>query len=152
MPAEGVAEVTRTTYEVVAKRWKHGWELHIDSVGVTQSRTLLDAESMVRDYVAMLLDVPEDSFELKVTPEIGAGVDGELIGLRDADQELEAAKERAIAQRRKVARRLDSLGLSGREIAAVLKVSPQRVSQLLGKGKGKAAAPKSRNAGRASRA
>ncbi|MEU0118559.1 hypothetical protein ABZ137_33970 [Streptomyces bobili] len=126
-------EVTRMTYGTVAKRWKHGWELHIEGVGVTQSRTLLDAEPMVRDYVALLLDVPEDSFDVKVTPEIGAGVDGELVGLRDADQAAEAAQERAAAQRRKVARRLDSLGLSGREIAAVLKVSPQRVSQLLGK-------------------
>jgi hypothetical protein len=126
-------EMTATTYETIAKRWKHGWELHIEGVGVTQSRTLLDAEPMVRDYVALLLDVPEDSFDVKVTPEIGAGVDGELIGLREADLEAEAAQERAAVQRRKVAHRLDSLGLSGREIAAVLKVSPQRVSQLLGK-------------------
>ena len=98
--------MTRMTYETVAKRWKHGWELHIEGVGVTQSRTLLDAEPMVRDYVALLLDVPEDSFGVKVTSEIGAGVDGELVGLRNADQEAEAAQERAAAQRRKVARRV----------------------------------------------
>ena len=32
-----------STYTVRAKRWKHGWELHIDGVGVTQSRNLADA-------------------------------------------------------------------------------------------------------------
>ena len=36
------------TYQVRAKRWEHGWELHIEGVGVTQSRTLWDAEDMAR--------------------------------------------------------------------------------------------------------
>jgi hypothetical protein len=44
------------TYNVTAKRWKHGWELHIDGVGVTQSRTLDTAEQMVRDYIETLTD------------------------------------------------------------------------------------------------
>ena len=39
----------KTTRNVTAKRWKHGWELHIDGVGVTQSRTLDTAGQMVRD-------------------------------------------------------------------------------------------------------
>jgi hypothetical protein len=34
---------------VCAKRWKRGWELHIDGIGVTQSRNLSGAEQMVRD-------------------------------------------------------------------------------------------------------
>jgi hypothetical protein len=43
-----------STYTVRAKRWKHGWELHIDGVGVTQSRNLDGAEKMVRDYIETL--------------------------------------------------------------------------------------------------
>lgn len=39
------------TYQVIAKRWERGWELHIDGMGVTQSRTVKDAEDMVRDYL-----------------------------------------------------------------------------------------------------
>lgn len=69
-PSE-VDEVTRTVYEVTAKRWSGGWELHIADVGVTQSRTLDDAEAMVRDYIAVDLDVPEDSFDMVITPELG---------------------------------------------------------------------------------
>jgi DNA-directed RNA polymerase specialized sigma24 family protein len=130
-----MAEVTdKTTYKVTAKRWKHGWELHIDDIGVTQSRTLLDADAMVRDYVAMLLDIPETSFDVEVAPEIGAGVDGEIVSLYEADRAAKRAQERAAEKRRSVAQRLKVLGLSGREIAAVLKISPQRVSQLLDKG------------------
>jgi hypothetical protein len=45
-----------STYNVRAKRWKHGWELHIDGVGVTQSRILDGAEQMVRDYIETLTD------------------------------------------------------------------------------------------------
>jgi predicted XRE-type DNA-binding protein len=123
----------RPTYAVTARRWKHGWELHIDGVGVSQSKTLLDAESMVRDYIAIVLDVPEDSFDVSVTPEIGAGIDGEILDLERADRLAEEAVGRAAKQRVHVAARLSAAGLSGREIAKVLKVTPQRVSQLLGK-------------------
>jgi hypothetical protein len=45
-----------STYTVRAKRWKHGWELHVDGVGVTQSRNLDGAEQMVRDYIETLTD------------------------------------------------------------------------------------------------
>ncbi|MEU4683059.1 hypothetical protein [Streptomyces xinghaiensis] len=48
----------RKAYEVVAKRWKRGWELHVAGAGVTQSRNLLDAEGMVRDHVAALTGAP----------------------------------------------------------------------------------------------
>ena len=43
-----------STYTVRAKRWKHGWEMHVDGIGVTQSRNLDGAEQMVRDYVETL--------------------------------------------------------------------------------------------------
>jgi hypothetical protein len=45
-----------STYRVRAKRWKHGWELHIAGVGVTQSRNLDGAEQMVRDYIDTLTE------------------------------------------------------------------------------------------------
>ncbi|HET6634509.1 MAG TPA: hypothetical protein VFH77_05725 [Streptomyces sp.] len=115
-----------------ARRWKRGWELHVEGVGVTQSRRLTDAELMVRDYVTAVTDTAPDSFDVEITPEIGAGVDAELVAMRAADREAATAQEQAAALRRRVAGRLDALGLSGREIAAVLMVSPQRVSQLLG--------------------
>jgi len=59
-----------TTYYLCAKRWEHGWE-HIEGVGITQSRTLRDAEDMARDLISRREDLPEDAFTLTVTPEIG---------------------------------------------------------------------------------
>lgn len=67
VPAGRVAPVK--TYSVRARPWEHGWELHIDGLGVTQSRTLRDAGMMARDYIALDLDVPEDSFDVDVSPE-----------------------------------------------------------------------------------
>jgi DNA-directed RNA polymerase specialized sigma subunit len=45
------------------------------------------------------------------------------------------AVRQAAEQTRTVARQLKARGLSGRDIAAILKVSPQRVSQLLNQSK-----------------
>jgi len=41
------------TYKVTAKAWEHGWELHIEGVGVTQSEGVEDAEATVRDYLEL---------------------------------------------------------------------------------------------------
>ncbi len=118
------------TYQVRAKRWEHGWELHIEGVGVTQSRTLWDAEDMARDLIARR-DLPGDGFTVRITPEIGGGLDEETRAAREAVSAADQAQRLAAAQSRATARRLRQAGLSGRDIAKVLNVSPQRVSQLL---------------------
>ena len=38
-------------------RWEHGWELHVDDVGVTQCATLDQADRQVRDYICTALDL-----------------------------------------------------------------------------------------------
>jgi len=119
------------TYRVRAKRWEHGWELHIENVGVTQSRTLWDAEDMARDLIGRREDVPRDAFTVTITPEIGGGLDEESRAAREAVSAADQAQRQAAAQSRATARRLRQAGLSGRDIAKVLNVSPQRVSQLL---------------------
>ena len=119
------------TYKVGAKRWARGWELHIEGLGVTQSHTLRDAEVMARDYIELDTGEPAGSFAVEITPEIGGGLDGEVKAARAAVAEADAAQRQAAARSRDTARRLRGAGLTGRDIAAVLQVSPQRVSQLL---------------------
>lgn len=121
-----------TTYEVTAKRWAHGWELHVAGVGVTQSRTLLTAEGMVRDYVALNLDLDDtDGFEVHVVPELDGNLATEAEAAREAIRQAEKAQIDAATRSREVAKRLKASGLSGADIAAVMKVSTQRVSQLV---------------------
>jgi DNA-directed RNA polymerase specialized sigma24 family protein len=120
-----------TTYTVRAKRWKHGWELHIDGVGVTQSRNLDGAEQMVRDYIETLTDGDMSDDTVVIHPEIGGGLDEAAQAARQALAEAEQALRAAAARSRQIAHRLKLEGLSGRDIAAILHVSAQRVSQLL---------------------
>jgi hypothetical protein len=120
-----------TIYNVTARRWKRGWELHIDGVGVTQARGLGEAESMVRDYIESLTGQDVSGSTIVITPEVGGGLDEEARAARDAVAAADRATREAAARSRKVARDLKSAGLSGRDIAAVLRISAQRVSQLL---------------------
>lgn len=117
------------TYQVTAKRWAHGWELHIADVGVTQSRTLREAEMMVRDYLR--LDGVTGDYDVRITPEVGDGLDEATRAARRAVKEAARSQARAAAMSRDAARRLKAKGLTGRDVAAVLGVSEQRVSQLL---------------------
>jgi DNA-binding CsgD family transcriptional regulator len=120
-----------TTYTVRAKRWRRGWELHIDGIGVTQSRSLNEAEAMARDYIALDTGAAPDSFRVEIVPEVGEGLDEATAAARRAVAEAEKAQLAAASQSREIAAKLSRVGLSGREIAVVLHLSPQRVSQLL---------------------
>jgi DNA-directed RNA polymerase specialized sigma subunit len=120
-----------STYNVRARRWKHGWELHIDGIGVTQSRNLAGAEQMVRDYIETLTGRGTDDDAVIIKPEVGGGLDQEAEAAREAISEAEHALRAAAARSRQVAKQLSQEGLSGKDIAAILHVSAQRVSQLL---------------------
>ncbi|MGQ0575999.1 MAG: hypothetical protein ACT4RN_17590 [Pseudonocardia sp.] len=124
-------------FVVAARRWARGWELHIvdehgAEVGVTQSRSLAGAEVMVRDYLALDHDADPDSFVVQVRADLDDDLVARVTAAREATQRAEQAQRDAAEQTRAVARALRDAGLSGADIAAVLGVSPQRVSQLLG--------------------
>lgn len=121
-----------TTYTVRAKRWAHGWELHIADVGVTQSRSLAEAEQIVRDYIETLTDHDTAGDRVAITPEVGGGLDEATRAAREAVIAADRARRDAAVRLRQVARTLrHEAGLSGRDIASILHVSAQRVSQLL---------------------
>jgi hypothetical protein len=120
-----------STYSVHARRWAHGWELHIDGIGVTQSRNLDGAEQMVRDYIESLTGRDASGDVVMIKPEVGDGLDEATQAAREAVTAADRAVREAAAQSRKAAHDLKDAGLSGRDIAAILRVSAQRVSQLL---------------------
>lgn len=126
--AEGVVAVT---YQVLARRWPLGWELHIEGIGVTQSRTLATAEKAVRSFLAMDDIADADTAEVVITPELDGNLASEAEAAREATRRAERARDDAAAQTRKVAHDLKAAGMSGADVAVVLGVSPQRVSQLM---------------------
>jgi DNA-directed RNA polymerase specialized sigma subunit len=120
------------TYTVDAKRWEHGWELHVEGVGVTQSKSLHSAASVAREYIRLAEDISDEStIDVEIRPQIDNALGQEVIAARKAVQELGERQREVAALSRAAARDLAESGLSGADIAVVLDVSPQRVSQLL---------------------
>lgn len=126
-------------YTVTARRWTHGWELHIadeggDEIGVTQSRTLATAERMVRDYIALDLDLDDEgaaALEVELRPELEGDLGSRAARARVRVREAERIQREAAETQREIARELKKGGLSGADVATVLGVSTQRVSQLV---------------------
>jgi DNA-directed RNA polymerase specialized sigma subunit len=119
-------------YTVDAKRWEHGWELHVEGVGVTQSKSLHSAASVAREYISLAEDISDEStIDVEIRPQIDNALGQEVIAARKAVEELGERQREVAALSRAAARDLAESGLSGADIAVVLDVSPQRVSQLL---------------------
>jgi hypothetical protein len=119
-----------TTYVVRAKRWEHGWELHIDGIGVTQSRTLDTAERMVRDYIESLTGNNTTGDQVEIRPDLG-GLENKAASVREWVERIQRETQESAAASRALARDLRAAGLSVSDTAAILGVSRGRVSQLV---------------------
>lgn len=119
------------SYNVTAVHWKHGWELHIEDVGVTQSHTLDGAPSMVRDYLELDGRSDAQTAVLHIAPQL----DDVQVAVDEAKQLTEDAvrfQGVAAAKRREVVAALRARGLSVADTASVMGVSKGRISQLTG--------------------
>jgi predicted RNase H-like HicB family nuclease len=133
---------SRTTYVVEAVRSGRWWAIRVPELpGVfSQARTLPEARAMVADAIALVLDVPSDSFDVDLHAFISASEDGrgresvaamvEAVAARKEAAER-AASEAATAMRR-AATRLADTGMTLRDAGELLGVSYQRIQQLVG--------------------
>ena len=120
------------TYRVDARRWEHGWELHVEGVGVTQSKSLHSAARIAREYISLVQSISDEStIDVEILPKIDDALGKEVIAARKAVHEIAERQREVAALWRAAAKDLAGSGLSGADIAVVLDVSPQRVSQLL---------------------
>lgn len=119
-----------STYTARAVRWEHGWEIHVDRVGVTQCRRLADAERMARDLVATMLGGESEDYIVTVRPDLG-GLENEVNEVRSRNARVLSETREAAAASRKVAHELREAGLSISDTATVLGVSRGRASQLV---------------------
>ncbi len=120
-----------TAYTAIAAREGRWWVLTIEDIGVTQSRTLADAPAQAADMVGATLDVDPKTITVTVVPDLDANILAEADEARRAIDALVALQTTVAERSRKSARQLHDAGLTGQDIATVLNVSPQRVSQLL---------------------
>lgn len=119
------------TYRVIARRSPSGWTLHVGDLGTTSTRSLATAEKDARTHI--LATSGRDEVIVHVQPKLDLRL-GEVVS---EAQRLSAERARvdaqASAKSREAANELRSAGLSNVDIAHVLGVSEQRVSQLFGK-------------------
>jgi hypothetical protein len=117
------------TYTVAARRWKHGWELHIDGIGVTQSKTLATAASMVRDYIESLTDQDVTTAEIVIVPELDE-LGERVANVKEQVAAAEAQRQAAVKAFAKVTEDLRRAGLSAADCAFVLGKSRGRIAQI----------------------
>jgi len=117
------------TYEIKAVRSGKWWALSVPEIkGVySQARSLSEARSMAREAIALMLDIPEDSFDVELTIEPWADEIRELNAVRAEQQELE---ERLDALRLELLEQFKAGGVSTRDAGEALGLSHQRISQL----------------------
>lgn len=123
------------TYRVTATRDGDWWSLVAHDVQgrevASQSRRLDQADAAIREAIALVLDVEHDAFDVDISPD--------LRHVDVSDDTLEALEfRRALNQLSDQARRrtpaavaeLRAAGLTVRDVAQLLGLTPSRVSQI----------------------
>ena len=124
--------VAMKTYHVRVERGDRWWIVSIPEVpgAHTQARHLREVEAMARELVALMLEVPEDSFELDVEISIPADVRAELEISERLRQEAATRQTEAARHLRLAVRWLRRRGLVYRDVGEMLGVSAAQAKQL----------------------
>ena len=126
----------RTIYTVTATRAGEWWGLEVPGLpeAATRARRLDQAEAAARAAIALLLDVPADSFGVEVEPEL-EGPSGELLHVaRIARERAELAQEEARATTIVAVQTFAGQGMTVRDIGRLIGVSHQQAAKLLRRG------------------
>ncbi len=124
-----------TTYTVTATRDGNWWSLIAEDVGgrevASQSRRLDQADAAIREAIALVLDVDPDTFDLDIVPVLDeAAVSAETLELLEVRRQLAELSERSRRLTPKAVAELRASGLTVRDVAKLLGITPSRVSQI----------------------
>jgi predicted RNase H-like HicB family nuclease len=116
------------TYITSCRRSGSWWSISVPEIkGLhSQARRLDQVEDIARDAIALMLDVPAESFAVEVRPELPRAAARAVEARRaakDAAKEAEEGTTQAV-------RELLGDGFTVRDIGAMLGLSPQRISQI----------------------
>lgn len=118
----------------IATREGKWWAVEVPEVpGVfTQARRLEHVPAMVADAVAVMLDKdPGDVEVTEVRPALPKALEGDVVRARKLAAEATLIQYEASAATRQAVEELREAGLTVRDVAEILHVSPQRISQLV---------------------
>ncbi|GGW51522.1 hypothetical protein [Streptomyces xantholiticus] len=121
----------RGMHRVRAKRQRDGWVLQIAGTDEVWIRRLTEAAAAARSRIAEATDVPSGEVNIQVDIHLDEPLQSRKREAVQAILDARRAQEKAARAYRDVARSLQESGVSGAEIALILDISRQRVSQLL---------------------
>lgn len=118
------------TYTAHAKRWDRGWEIHVNSVGVTQVRSLDRAIESACDLVEIMTGkvITQKQVILEIHPK---SINERVRRAREKTQRAQEAQVQAAQFTREVISELRNEGLSPADIAGLMGITRGRVTQLL---------------------
>jgi predicted RNase H-like HicB family nuclease len=121
----------RMTYRVRAQRDGRWWVLSVPDVpgALSQVRSLADAKDWIREAIAAVVNVDPDSFDIELDVELPT-LSRDVRTVRRAVSDAERAQREAAALSRQLVAELRAAGVTVVDTAALLDISPQRVSQL----------------------
>lgn len=126
-----------TTYKIEVERDGKWWMIYVPDIdGLTQARRLSEVTEMARSLIAVSTDTKLDDVAVEiVTIRMNSPHFGELLGLaediQDRRRKVSQLEQSVLRDSREFAYHLHADGVPVRDIAELLGVSPQRVSQLL---------------------
>jgi len=120
------------TYRVVAERHDKWWLLEVPEIPGTfsQVRRLDQVDEWIRDAISLMLEIPEDSFNIDLDVRLPKDELAELRAVKAAQKAVTQAQEESSTRTKSLVAKLKDEGLTVRDIGTVLGVSYQRVSQL----------------------
>jgi DNA-directed RNA polymerase specialized sigma subunit len=123
------------TYRVTATREADWWSLvAVDVEGrevASQTRRLDQADAAIREAIALVLDVDEDTFDVEITPDLSRiEVSGGTLEALELRRDLAELADRARRQTPSAVAELRQAGLTVRDVAQLLGVTPSRISQI----------------------
>ncbi|MFC9602792.1 hypothetical protein ACFTTN_04930 [Streptomyces niveus] len=122
----------RTPHRVVARLTPDGWELHFERRKPVHIRRLDDAAPQARIALSREIGSDENSVSVQIRHDLASDeLSSQIRAAVQATADAARAQAAAAVKMRDAVKSLKKHGLTGRDIAHVLGVSPQRVSQLL---------------------
>ena len=117
-------------FGAVATREGKWWVVEVDGVGATQGRTTAEAQEMAEDLVTAMVEIAPAEFVVDIVYRLPGELALEFEDARRQQRLAEDAQLNAATASRKLVQHMLAAGLSKRDAARVLGLSPQRISQL----------------------
>ncbi len=122
----------RQTHEVRAIRSGRWWALEATQIprARSQARRLDQAEPMIREAIAMVLDIDPGSFDVEIHPVLDPDLDQLVTVVANARDTAAAARAAATDALRQLVETASSEGYTVRDIAEIAGVSHQYAAKL----------------------